>query len=82
MQPIGERSAAGRVSLMGWRRSIEMASRAEIYEVHAKVCERQAQLLKDPEAKEAYLELAKIWRRMACDFGVIDRQSIAGALGE
>jgi hypothetical protein len=42
-------------------------------EADAQVCERQAQLLKEPEARAAYLECAKTWRRMACELETIEK---------
>jgi hypothetical protein len=54
-----------------------MASRAEAYEANARVCEQQAELLHDPQARETYLELAKSWRRMARDFDLMERGSSA-----
>jgi hypothetical protein len=54
-----------------------MASLAELYEANAEACERAAELFKDAEAKEAYLELANTWRRMARESDSPD-QKLAG----
>ncbi len=49
-----------------------MASRSEIYEANAQACERQAQVAKDAQAKESYLQLARSWRTLARDIGHSD----------
>jgi hypothetical protein len=42
-----------------------MASRYEMCEANAQVCEHLAQLVKEPQAREAYLHCAETWRQMA-----------------
>lgn len=58
---------------VGMALEADMASRSEMYEANAAMCEHQARLLREPEAKEAYLELARTWRRMAHEYGFIAR---------
>lgn len=44
-----------------------MASRSELCEANVQVCERLAQFMKDPQAREAYFQCAETWRQMARD---------------
>jgi hypothetical protein len=53
------------VAHVGTASGHRMQSRADEYREHCRVCERQAQETDDPEAKEGFARLARLWAELA-----------------
>jgi hypothetical protein len=55
-----------------------MASRAELYEYHARECDLAAGRTDNPERREMFLKLAREWRLAVANLVKSTRRSIGG----